>query len=487
MYRVFKIVGVVFLLRLGIVPLEGLAVTPKAEAPRATFSVRVQLEVCPEYAFGGVTVHLGYKVGNDVGFTPATVTSESITGTTGVFELEIPSQHGTTPIQIAAFCDNSFGTGKASNTLTTSNCEALALLDSDQDGLTNLQEDSNCDNFYSPGDFSNPDNIDTDGDGFRDVFEYLDGTDPNNPGVSPRPKVFAGDAFDPDGDGNSNPVVWRGNTGVWYVRDFTASGIHLAIDWGKTGDTPFVYNSGATSTSDLGVVRNVNNQLLWLFRGGGFIKTDGSSNQSLSFGLFGDNIIPGPWESPGVTNPAVARLFANSWTFYIFLSDGTVKIQPWGGNGDVPFIQDFDGDGLLDIAIYRERESNTYVIYSSDNSVHTFKFGTPTSEFTFRGDVTGDGKADLTFWEPITGTFTSLISDNGFDDVKARNRNPLHFQSMQLGLYFIHLPLPWFKENGKTLYTVVDHNTGYRFIRKDNNPLAPPTAIQWGLPGDSQG
>src|SRR6185436_13528439 len=50
------------------------------------------------------------------------------------------------------------------------------LEDSDNDGLTNLAEQTNG---------TNPGSSDTDGDGWDDNGEIIDGTDPNNPASSP--------------------------------------------------------------------------------------------------------------------------------------------------------------------------------------------------------------------------------------------------------------------------------------------------------------
>ena len=104
-----------------------------------------------------------------------------------------------------------------------------------------------------------------------------------------------------------------------------------------------------------------------------------------------------------------------------------------------------------------------------------------------RGDATGDGIDDITFWEPATGIFSTLTSDDGFDANKAVLRDPSHFREMQLGLFIVHVPLSWNRRDGFDLFTVVNHSTGERFFRKDNDPDAAITRVQWGLPGDAQG
>ena len=208
---------------------------------------------------------------------------------------------------------------------------------------------------------------------------------------------------------------------------------------------------------------------------------------SLFFGLFGDNIVLGPWEEPGVTSPAVARLYNGIWSFDIYRRDGTIRQVNWGGNGDVPKVQDYDGDGLFDVAVFRPVGHKTFVIQSSDNAVKIYDFGTATADFTVRGDYTGDGTDDVSFWEPLTGTFTSLKSDSGFNDVQGNQKNPTFYQEQQLGLYSVHLPLNWNFRGGHYLYTVIDHSTGNRFFREANDLTKPVQLETWGIAGDALG
>ena len=451
--------------------------------------LEVELSLCPERTVQTVDIAVKYRLADELTYAPATILSQEIDEdtNTAVFQIEVPGNLSFTPIHVAAFCSNSFGEGDPSNEVTFNNCDSLATADSDFDGIANNLEDNNCDNFFSPGDLSNPNNLDTDGDGIRDLIEVLSFTDPTNPGSSPRPKIFSGAPFDPDGDGNANPVVFRSSAGFWFIRDFVNPGNHLAFQFGAPGDIPFVYDSLASATTDVGVIRPIGLDYLWLFRGQGFINSAGAPINSLQFGIFGDNVIPGPWETPGVTSPAVARLFNGTWYFNIMQRDGSVRVVLWGGEADVPMVSDYDGDGLFDVAVYRPREERIYIIRSADQLVNIYDYGTETSEFIFRGDVTGDLVDDITFWEPINGTFFGMISDNGFNDALAQAEDPNHFRGVQLGLFFVHLPLSWNNRGGQTLYTVVDHGTGFRFYREDNNTSNPITAIQWGLPGDSQG
>lgn len=467
-----------------------LPVIAAADPIGLTFPVRITLDLCPEYhVLGDVSLRFKYSLPPDGTLYDLDIKGQHVNSQSNeaTFDLELPSTLGTRVIQVYSFCSRSSqGLSKASNDLEVTNCDALALRDTDGDGLPNSVEDLNCDNFFSPGDISNPDNVDTDGDGVRDEVELLYQTSPTNPGSSPRPKVFSAGVFDPNQDGDSNAVVWRGSTGTYYIKDSPSIGVNQAIAFGQTGDTPFVYRP-FNAPADVGAIRPSGVNLIWLFRGRGFVRSDNTAETSIPFGIFGDNIVLGAWERENVDNPGVARLYNGVWYFYIYLSTGQIRQEIWGGNGDIPKPADYDGDGLLDVAVFRPAEQKTYIIRSSDRGVLVYEFGSGTADHTVLGDYTGDGVDDISFWEPTSGLFTSLLSDHGFDPERARHKEASYYREMQLGLYFIHLPLNWNKKNGKLLYTVVDHASGLRYWRQNNSPQGALQIQQWGLAGDSVG
>ncbi len=477
----------------GLAPCKALATSPYS------FPARVTLTLCPEYRLRsgqGIVVEIRYASDSNPAPQNAIITAQgeyNEAANSRTYDIELPDFYGTQQFQVSAYCRNAAGYSAASNVARISNCDRLALYDDDADGFPNSSEDTNCDNFFSPGDFSNPHNVDTDGDGVRDLVEFYSGSDPTNPGSSPRPYIFASAPFDPDGDipsgGNANPVVWRPSNGTWYIRDFLAPNRNIAVQFGLSGDTPFSYipkTAGGALLSDIGVVRRDATELRWFFNGAGLAASNGTRRNIVSFGLFGDNLIPGPWEEAPYTNPAVARLFDNHWTFFIYKRDGTVRMEHWGGNGDIPKVQDYDGDGLFDIAVFRPSEQKSYIVNSS-GGIAIINFGTGTADHTVRGDYTNDGIDDISFWEPLTGFFTTMRSDNGFDDNLAAAKDSAYYEELQLGLYQVHLPLSWNIRNGRFVYTVVDHASGRRFWRPDNSPASAPVFIQWGLPGDAQG
>lgn len=443
-----------------------------------TFNARLTMDLCPEYQLGGVTIRASYSVQGSREVRDATVLNTTVNTAqqTATVDIELPAGWANKKLSVRAFCVNSFGSSPASNILQISNCDAIAEKDIDADGVMDGEEDLDCNNTFTPGDKSSVLSRDTDGDLISDAAELAAGTDPANAGSSTKPFIFAGAPFDPDGDGNSNAVVFRPSSGTWFVRDMTTPGNTSSFQHGLSGDVPFVYEP-ATGQSDVGVIRKAGNDYRWIFRGPGFERTDGTLQKEFTFGNFGDNIVVGPWERAGVTSPGLARLVPEGWFFSIYLRDGSIRTVPWGVLGDIPNPQDYDGDGLFDVAVFRPAQGKTYVIRSSDGLVATYTFGSSALNGFFRGDVTGDGKDDLTFFNPASGVFTSSRSEANFASTLTLTVNP----GGSL------LPLPWYRVGSQSLLTVVDHLTGNRSYRSGNSSGSSVTTIQWGLPGDAQG
>lgn len=455
-----------------------------------TFDVEVSLDHCPEHRIQN-TLHLEiyYSVGSNLNVVPANVISltENNSNNTATAVLRFPTSMGNTPFNIQARCVDNSEISDLSNKLGVSNCNFIATLDSDRDGIANNYEDLDCNNLFTATDFSNFENVDTDGDGVRDLSEVFAGSDPKNTGSSLVPLVFSSAPFDPNLDSESNPVAWRPNIGNFYVKDASGPGRHLSVKFGRAGDTPITYQPEG-APADLGVVRiEPSGFLNWYLRGSGFKRSNGIRETNFSLGSAGDNLIFGPFERPGVTNPAIARLFDSYWVFLIKLADGTFRYQAWGINGDIPKPQDYDGDGIFDVAVFRPSVLKTFIISSRDSSVSVIEFGSHTADLSVRGDYTGDGKADLAFWEPITGVFFTLKSDLGFNPTEGAMMNPQYYEQLQLGLYNIHTPLNWNRRQGRNVYTVSDRANGNRYYRLNNLPSSPVITEQWGIGGDHLG
>ncbi len=444
-----------------------------------TFQAKVTLDLCPDYKSGQASFELKYRVENSFEFKDPRVLNQTIDSVNNraVVTIELPANFGTTKFLVWSYCRNSHGSSEPSNYLSVSYCDSLANRDSDNDGLKDNEEDTNCNNQYDMGvDESNLFVADSDGDGVRDLAEKNEGSDPMNPASSPKPIIFSSAPFDPDQDGNANPVLWRKGGSEWFIKNPSSTS---SIVFGLSTDIPFVYQP-KTAPSDVGTISIEEGfGFKWKFHGQGFRRANGSFENQVFIGAVGDLLTLGPWEESGVTNPAIARFVGNSWRFDYYSKNGNVVSKTLGTEGDIPKVQDYDGDGKFDVAVFRPSTSQVFVLQSSNNSLQTYNLSSiaATAESFVKGDFTGDTKAEISFWEPSSSTFIYKFSESSYSTG----------QTLSVGTPGSSFPLNWNSQSGKNLFTVIDHSTGIRKYYPDNNSANSLQQIQWGISGDHQG
>lgn len=100
---------------------------------------------------------------------------------------------------------------------------------------------------------------------------------------------------------------------------------------------------------------------------------------------------------------------------------GTASYQ-WGLSTDIPVSGDLDGDGLLDLAVYRPSSGRWYIIFSSHGLVTAntyyviFGFGT-NGDIPSIKDFDGDGIGDLVLYRPSNGTwYVAFSAETTWDD-----------------------------------------------------------------------
>jgi FG-GAP-like repeat/Calx-beta domain len=90
---------------------------------------------------------------------------------------------------------------------------------------------------------------------------------------------------------------------------------------------------------------------------------------------------------------------------------GTI-VNDDGGSSGVVFAAappDFDGDGKVDIAVYRD--GNWFIIRSSDGGVTSVGWGGLAQDIPVPGDYDGDGKVDIAVYR--SGTWFIIRSSDG--------------------------------------------------------------------------
>jgi Tol biopolymer transport system component len=145
------------------------------------------------------------------------------------------------------------------------------------------------------------------------------------------------------------------------------------------------------------------------------------------YGNPGDVPFMGDWDGDGVDTPGLYRQSDG----YVYLrntnTEGIADIRFFFGNpGDLPLAGDFDGDGYDTVSLYRPSEQRFYVINrlgSGDAGLgvadFSFGFGNPGDE-PFVGDFNGDGVDEIGLHRDSTGrvylrfSLTTGIADLDF-------------------------------------------------------------------------
>jgi hypothetical protein len=334
-------------------------------------------------------------------------------------------------------------------------------------------------------------------------------------------------------------AIFRPSNGIWYIlksnTNFTAG---VGYTWGGVGDMPLpnvvtttaaARNTFTMSTlanlargsdfdterdgqSDMSVFRPSTNSVLTLLSRGGFVnsQTTGSSLNGtdlpvpgnylgwgirdfpaffrpsdgtwyntgiaapIQWGTSTDTPVPGDYDGDGRMDVAVYRPSAGTWLILQSNADFTTSVtRQWGVSGDIPVPGDYDGDGVTDIAVYRPSTGTWFIVKSSTNSGMTIQWGVA-SDITVPGDYDGDGKTDVAVFRPSTGTWFILKSSTNFSA-------SLIAQWGTAG----DIPVPGeFDGDGKTDIAIFRPGTSTWWVLQSNANFTTSFSRQFGQSGD---
>jgi Tol biopolymer transport system component len=209
---------------------------------------------------------------------------------------------------------------------------------------------------------------------------------------------------------------------------------------------------------------------------------DGSGQVSQFFyGDPGDVPFMGDWDCDGVDTPG---LFRQSDAFAYLRNSNTQGIADirffFGNPSDIPLAGDFDGNGCDSLSIYRPSEQRFYIINAlgANNgglgaADFSFLFGDP-GDKPFVGDFDGDGIDEVGLHRESTGfvyyrnTLTTGIADNQFFFGDPGDR----FVSGDWGIVD-GVDTPGLFRPGNTTF----------YFRHTNTQGNADSQIQWGEPG----
>ena len=145
-------------------------------------------------------------------------------------------------------------------------------------------------------------------------------------------------------------------------------------------------NASAAPPADLAVWRPSTGT--WWVMGG-----PASQQTTQSWGINGDEPVPGDFDGDGKTDFSIFRPSTGEWFVLQSSNNAWMGVLAWGLSTDKRVAADFDGDGRTDRAIWRPGDGTWYIQQSSTQSAVYQTFGT-NGDIPTPADFDGDGRAD---------------------------------------------------------------------------------------------
>ncbi|CAN5851858.1 hypothetical protein BH23PLA1_BH23PLA1_02280 [soil metagenome] len=286
---------------------------------------------------------------------------------------------------------------------------------------------------------------------------------------------------DYDADGVADLALYRpgapGATSQWFLNRSTLGG--LPADFGRPGDIPIQGDFAGDGVIDIAVYRPFSDRQAgsaeWLIQGSriGF--------RSILFGSSGlDLPAPADFDGDGITDLAVFRpqsdLVPGASQWFILFSGGGAISPLFGGAGlDIPVPADYDGDGRADLAVFRPSSdlipgaAQWFILRSTEGATSPdLVFGQANLDVPVPADYDGDGRVDLAVFRPNTAEWFYLGSQAGATRVQFGAPDD------------VPVPLDY-DGDGLADLTVFRQSTGQWFIL---GTASGARAVDFGAPGD---
>jgi subtilisin family serine protease len=205
------------------------------------------------------------------------------------------------------------------------------------------------------------------------TFSFIFG----NPGDIP----FLGDW---DCDGIDTPGLYRQSDGFVYLRNSNTQGIaDIRFFFGNPGDLPLAGDFNGDGCDTVSIYRASEARWYVINALGANDGGLGPADFSYLFGDQGDVPFVGDWNNDGIDTPGLRR-FSNGFVYIRNTNSQGIADQSWfyGDNGDHVFTGDFNGDGTDSIGLFRPANTTIYLRNALSTGIADTQFhlGTPNSK-----------------------------------------------------------------------------------------------------------
>lgn len=205
-----------------------------------------------------------------------------------------------------------------------------------------------------------------------------------------------------DGDGRSDPTVFRQSTNNFWVDHSLNNNWTIFVHGTSAGDI-FLNNTadfdGDGRFDPLLLKLDASSNATW-----SIFQTGTNTIRTFQFGIFtgaiGDTLAISDYDGDGIQDPAVFRRSTGDWWVIQSSAPSFMLVQHWGTLNDFPSVGDYDGDGKADLTAVRvEAGARVWYIRSSiDGSFRRIPFGVSATDGVFffaPFDIDGDSKQDI--------------------------------------------------------------------------------------------
>ncbi len=220
--------------------------------------------------------------------------------------------------------------------------------------------------------------------------------------------------YDRDGDGRTDILVHRASDTTVYTLNSLENNVTYDQFGRGGGATEFFVNNIPGDFDGDGRADHVildvdeNGVITWVI-----LQSGTDTLRTERWGLVStDPIQPSDYDGDGKLDIAVFRRSTGVW-YIIESSTGNPRYEYWGAPSDQPAVGDYDGDGKADLCVNRAEGAMRiwYIRNSSDGQMQRIHWGTTNESpfYFFTIDVDGDGRQDPLIQRGVNGQRTFFI------------------------------------------------------------------------------